>query len=332
MFSEILKIIPKIDSAELTKMTNTLGQRFTSIAKKFGKGLSSAVKGGAVGGIALGLIDKLLNPLKEVQESIEKSLAASDDLVTNAKQFGTTSGKLAKLQAFGKAAGLDPASLSMLMAKFQTSVAEAEADPTKQTSVRKYVGQSDSASAFFDFIQSLKAMEKNNQILVQQEVFGEKQILKMSDFLNSDFKDVSKAFAGINTDALTKNLEKGGAQNDYIDTRGAARDLKDIITKGGLINDGIIKSMENAKDTALARENERIKSYTSINEINEQMRGLQASIEGLVNGFFKEMPIVFTAIQGAVSAINLAIKGWGDLFRLIKDSRLIKGMFGGKGE
>src|SRR5687767_8200002 len=107
MFSEILKIIPQLDSGDLAKLESSLSGRFTRIAKKFGKGLGSILTGGGIAGLALGLIDKLLNPLKDVQEAIDRSLKDSDDLVTNAKQFDTTAGKLAKLVALGKSTGLE---------------------------------------------------------------------------------------------------------------------------------------------------------------------------------------------------------------------------------
>jgi hypothetical protein len=46
MFSEILKIIPKLDSKDLANMERTLGIRFARVAKKFGGGIMSVLKGG----------------------------------------------------------------------------------------------------------------------------------------------------------------------------------------------------------------------------------------------------------------------------------------------
>src|SRR5690606_31986576 len=121
--SEILKIIPKIDAKDLKAMENTLSARFKKIAKGFGKGLASVIKGGGIAGIGLALIDKVLNPLKEVQDAIERTLKANDDVATNAKQFETTAGKLSKLIALGQATGLESEDLYKLISKFQGSVA-----------------------------------------------------------------------------------------------------------------------------------------------------------------------------------------------------------------
>src|SRR4051812_39877327 len=136
VFKEILQIIPRLSSSDLASMDATLSRRFSNIAKKFGKGLLATLTGGGIAGIGLGLIDKLLNPLKETQDAIDRTLKQGDDIVTYAKQFGTTSGKLYRLMQIAKSTGLDEGSFFMLLEKFQATVAEAAADPKKQTSVR----------------------------------------------------------------------------------------------------------------------------------------------------------------------------------------------------
>jgi hypothetical protein len=268
MFKEILQIIPRLAQGDLNNMERSLSKRFGNVAKKFGKGLLGALTGGGVAGIALGLIDKLLNPLKETQDAIDKVLKQGDDVVTNAKQFGTTAGKLFRLQALGKSTGLDAGSLNMLLEKFQTSVAEAKADPNKQTSVRNFVNEKDTAEAFFQFIQSLQKMDKNQQVLVQQEVFGEKQILKMADFLQSDFFKQSKALGGPSAGELTPRLEKLAGLNDLKDTLEARRELNDTFRKGGIINEGMIRSQDEQAKQELARENSQIKSYQDLAAIS----------------------------------------------------------------
>ena len=326
MISDILKLIPKISPEDLGKMEKQLGNRFTKIAKGFAKGVGNAFKGGAVVGGVMSLVDKLLNPLKEVQEAIERALANSDDIVTNAKQFNTSAASLAKLQGYGKAAGLDPDNLNMLLTKYQTAVAEAAADPTKQTAVRQFAGDKDIANSFFQFIQLLQKMDKNQQVLVQKEVFGEKQILKMSDFLNSDFNRVSKIFNGISDAKVEKSLNKQGDFNDYIDERGAARGYRDIITKGQGINKGTITSMEAAKDAALLKENERIRNFENINNMNEQMNKMAFQLEKLVNMVFTELPIIMDAAKGLISLVAKSVEGWSLLIKMIKESRIFKGI------
>ncbi len=267
MFKEILQIIPKLSPGDLNNMERSLTTRFGRVAKKFGKGLVGALTGGGIAGLALGLIDKLLNPLKETQEAIDKVLRQGDDIVTNAKQFGTTAGKLFRLQQLAKSTGLDESSLDVLLTKFQTAVAEAKQDPSKQTSVRQFVGEKDTATAFFQFIQALQKMDKTQQVLVQQEVFGEKQILKMADFLQTDFGAQAKLVGGPTSEKLTPGLEKLGALNDLKDALEARRTLNDTMRKSQLITEGMVKSQDEREKRAQQLENKNIAAYQSLANI-----------------------------------------------------------------
>lgn len=289
MFKETLLITPKLTASDLNKMEQTLSRRFTNVAKKFGKGLTTALAAGGIAGIAVGLIDKLLNPLKETQEAIDRVLKQGDDIVTNAKQFGTTAGKLFRLQQIAKSTGLDEGSLDILLAKFQTSVAEAAADPKKQTSVRQFVGEKDTAAAFFEFIQSLQKLEKNQQVIVQQEVFGEKQILRMADFLQTDFAAQNKLLGGPSSEQLTPGIEKIGELNDLKDVLESRRNLNDILKKSKTINEEMIRSQDARAKSDLEKENKQIKSYTDLaaisnasNEILNLVRDAGLGIAGLV--------------------------------------------------
>lgn len=321
MFTEILKILPKLDNADLNKMENSLGKRFVKISKKFGKGLGAALMGGGIAGLALGLIDKLINPLKEVQDSIDKAMSHGDDLVTNAKQFGTTAGKLAKLQAIAGSTGLDAGSLDMLVTKFQTAVAEAVQDPKKITSVRQYVGEKDTADAFFQFIQSLQKMNKTQQLLVQQEVFGEKQVLKMADFLGTDFSTLSKYFAKISTDRLTSSANKLGDLNDLTQTLEQVRGLNDLNSKAGVINKGMVMSKDRQEKLNLEKENQRIQAYTSLSTISETTTKMLTFLE---QGYNLLPPLI-----KAVERMSLSIQ---EMYKKFTGSRIFRGIFGGKDE
>lgn len=316
MFKEILKIIPRLEAAELNKMERTLGQRFGRVAKKFGKGLLNAIKGGGALGLAVGLIDKFLNPLKEVQDSIERTLARGDDLVTFAKQFNTTAGRLAKLEAFGKSAGLDRDDLFQALTKFQVSVAEASADPTKQTSVRAFANRTDTADAFFEFIQSLQKLSANDQIRVQQEVFGEKQILKMADFLSSDFALLNqKYFKRFSSNDLTKAAERTGNLSDTRDALTAVRDLDDMMKKSNVINENMITAEDRRLREELTRENERIKSYETLSTISEASTKILGFVErGIV--ILTDMLTKLTGITEVIKKIAPArlFKNIGSLF------------------
>lgn len=312
MFKETLLIKPKLDASDLNKMERTLSQRFGNIAKKFGKGLTSALAGGGLAGLALGLVDKLLNPLKETQEAIDRVLKQGDDIVTNAKQFGTTAGKLFRLQQIAKSTGLDEGSLDMLINKFQNAVAEAAIDPSKPSAVRNFVGDKDTAESFFQFIQSLQKLNKTQQLLVQQEVFGEKQTLKMADFLQTDFAAQSKLLGGPTAEQLTPRIQKLGDLNDMKDALEARRTLNDMFKKGATITDAMVKSQDAQEKIRLERENKQIQSYNDL-----------AAISSTSNMILNK---VNEAILG-IAAMVAKLEGLLQIGKKISDSRVLKGLF-----
>lgn len=314
MFKEILKIIPKLDNSDLNKMERSLGQRFTRIAKKFGKGLIGVLTGGGIAGLALGLIEKLLNPLKEVQESIDRIFQRGDDLVTFANQFNTTAGKLAKLEAFAQSTGLDREGLFQMLSKFQVAIAEAQADPSKQTSVRQFAGRTDTADAFFEFIQGLQKLGKNEQALVQSEVFGERAILKSADFLQSNFNELNKFFSKIKTDDLTRAAEKAGGLSDLKDALEAQRGLQDLISKSRIVNEGVVRAQDERERVNLQRENERIRSYQSLSTISEA----STKIVGLIEKGLLMITDMVTKLTGLTETV-----------KKFSGSRLLRGIFGG---
>ena len=325
MFSEVLKIIPQIDPKDLAKMERSLQSRFTKIAKGFGKGIMNVFKGAGIAGVAMALIDKLLNPLKEVQESIERTLKMSDDIATNAAQFNTQTGKLFKLVQLGKATGLDQDNLFQLITKFQTAVAQAKADPkdASVSSVRAFTGQTDTAEAFFNFIQSLQRMDKNTQVLVQQQVFGEKQILKMADFLQTDFakKFTEVGLDKVSTSKLTGSIEKLAGLNDLADVLQARRETQDIMAKSGVINESMIRSRDKSERLNLEKENARIKSYNDLAAISDSVTKIFGVVEqglAMLGNLISKLTPFIDKMSGAV-----------DKFMKSPVVRGVKSLFGG---
>lgn len=311
-------------------MQKALQSRFTKLTKSFGKGLVNVLKGGGIAGIALGLIDKLLNPLKEVQEAIDRTLKSSDDLATNAKQFNTTTGKLTKLVTLAKATGLDQDNLFQLITKFQTAVAESRANPNDPNSsaVRNFTKQTDTAEGFFGFIQEMQKLTKDQQILVQQQVFGEKQILKMADFLQS--VGDPKALAGIvkntgldkvTSEKLTNSIDKLANLNDLSDALAAGREMNDLVTKSGVINESMIRNREKSERLQLERENRNIANYNNLAAISQSVD----KITGLIEQGMGLLGSLINKLLPALDKITAAV----DRFMKSPMVRGVRGLFGG---
>ena len=279
MLTEILWVKTKLDQKDFNALQKMLQSRFTKIAKGFGKGILSAVKGGGVVGVALGLIDKLLNPLQAVQEAIDKSLKMSADIVANAKQFGTSSGRLFKLQQLAESRGIDEGSLYMLIGKFQTAVAEANANPNAPSAVRNFADNPDTASGFFEFIQALQKMTKEQQILAQQSVFGEKQTLKMVDFLQTDFAAQLKLLGAKSGDVYTPGLEKQERLDELGNALRVRRQMNDQIVKSRIINEDMVKAKAAADELELQRTNQQIQGYNDLRAISDTVTKLMTAVE-----------------------------------------------------
>jgi len=325
LLTDILKIIPKMDSSDLKKLEDQLQSRFTKISKKFGKGLMDVLKGGGIAGLALGLIDKLLNPLQQVQESIDRMLKTSDDLATQANQFNTSSGKLFKLVQIGKSAGLDQEGLFTLITKFQTAVAQAKADPNDQSvsAVRNFTNEKDTALNFFNFIQSLQKLDRNQQILVQQQVFGEKQIGKMSEFLNLDFAKQFRA-TGLDkqsSETFTKSIDKMAKLSDLADILKVKNENKDIIDKSRVINESMIKQRAKSDALALEKENLQIKSYNDLAAISDTVSKIMLIVEQGVGLIGKLINMVTPFINQATDFMQKFLKS--------PLMRGVSGLFGG---
>jgi hypothetical protein len=315
MFSEILKIIPRLSGSDVENMERNLTARFGKIAKKFGSGLKASLIGGGIAGIALGVIDKLLNPLKEVQDKIDKIMHEGDDLVTYAKQFGTTPGKLKKLELIGQSTGLDQDSLFMLMNKFQNKIAETLADPKAPSSVKNFTNIPDTADAFFQFVQALRSMDKNSQLLVQQDVFGEKQTLKMSDFLNTDMAKQLELLRLLPTAAYDSAANKAGAFNDTSDIMSARRGGEDFVKTSNLLNSSMLSERDRQLRNEDERDRTRVASYHSLMEISETSAKMLNLLE-------KEGLTLLRQIAPHIKSI-------GDIAAKIPFSRLLRGVIPG---
>lgn len=313
MFSEILKIIPRLDGGDLNKLEKSLGSRFTKIAKKFGKGLGASLMGGGIAGLALGFIDKILNPLKDVQDAIDRTLNSGGDVVANAEQFGTTPGQLFKLSKLAEAKGVDTDNLYTLLSKFQVAVAEATQDPTKQTSVRQFVGQKDTAESFFAFLQGMQKLTKEQQLVVQSEVFGEKQIMKIAEFFNSDMPKLVEQLGAKSSNTYTNSLMKIDTYADRADLLKAKRELDDMLVKGNTIQMSMISMRDAQLRKELEKENYQIGSYNSLMKMD---RDMTAILDLVQKGYTELLKVVQRA--GTISDVLNAFKG----------SKLLRGIFG----
>jgi hypothetical protein len=306
MFSEILKITPQITSGDLNSMEKSLNGRFMKVAKSFGEGLKNVLLGGGVVGATLAIIDKILSPLKEAQEALDKTLNKSADVTALASQFQTSTGNIQKLHATGKQLGLDPETLDRMLEKFQAKVAEAQADPGSNSAVRNFVGSQDMVVAFADFIQNMQKMDKNQQVLVQENVFGEKFILRMAQFVQGfDKKTLAEGPASADLTASTKKLN----DLDILDRQLAKqRELKDIIDKSNAITQDFVIASNKSKDLAAERENIRLKNFEKLASLDDTVTKMGIQLEKIASGLGTLIQTVTNPGGAVMKAMPSALK------------------------
>lgn len=286
MYKSILKIIPKIEASDLRKMERSLSQRFKRVAKTFGKGLTGILKGGVVGGLALGLINKVLNPLKEIQDIIEKTLASNDNIVTYAQQFNTTAGRLQKLIALAESSGLDETSIFNLLGRYQAAVAGVANNPNDPLyeSLKDFTGKTDTAEGFFEFLQRLQKLDRNQQVYIQELIFGQRQILKMADFFQTDFADRYNKL-GLNkldTTRLTKDSERASSISDYYDARKAAVNIQDRANKARLVSTSQVDEMIRKRMNENQKQNIQITNFKNLASITNAMDNITILLQDLL--------------------------------------------------
>lgn len=317
MIVEIMKVIPQISRSDLTKMTTTLQTRFTRIARSFGRTLRNVVMRGGPIGLALGFLTKLINPLQKIQESMERTLQQSGDIVANAERFGTTEGKLFRLRSAMRAKGIGDDDFYMMLTRFQTGVAKARQDPESASYLRGWVDTEDMAEGFFNFIQAVQQMtDKAAQAVILEEVFSRRRVPKLSSLMTEknlggllqevaprSIEDYSKRIRYADQFAETYDRARTRREGEtYYQVAGRIRKSTiDAIEKSAqMTDDQEIKNMEAERVRALAAIDVTIKRIEHLIDdgLAEAVKGIQALVEGskptqaLFSKWFKGHPTV----------------------------------------
>lgn len=286
MFKEILKIIPQLDNAKLNEMEKRLSKRFGGVAKKFGKGLLGSVVGGGLLGMAAGLIDKLLNPLKEVNESIDRTVGSIGSIMDNAPMFNTTEGKLFKLSKVAQASGLDQEGLFALLTKYQTAVLAAKNDPSAPSTVRQFAGDTDMAESFYSFIQSVqKTKNPDDRANMIRDVFGEKMGRKSAGLLAADLPQRMNDIGAMSSKQYDAALQAIDYFGDKLDEGKAKRELQDVVNKALLINESVVKMRNERASQELQLENDRLGGYVGLAKIEIASQKVIQLLEGYYRDF-----------------------------------------------
>lgn len=290
MWSETLLLKPKIDSSTGAAMERNLSARFARVAKRFGGGLKAIVKGSILG-ISLGLLNKLLNPLEDLQTKIKELLGAGTDIRDAADRFNTTPGQFKRVQDVAQSIGLSPDALRDLMNKFAMAVETARKEfatpglkeiSGSSLAVKNFVGDKDLAEGFFSFIQSLKQATPKIREGAEAQVFGEKQFGAARRFIEADF---GKAFGTIGepgTNLLNVAVNKLAALADQQRALQVQRETQDFLNAAGRINGKMIRDIEKAEKLKADRETKQLQSFDDLKKASIAIEEVKGGMETLL--------------------------------------------------
>lgn len=305
-------------------MNDTLSRRFGQVAKKFGRGLTAAVKGSFLG-VSVGLISKLLNPIEDLENKIKSLLGQADDMGEQAERFGTSEGELRRLQDLGQSVGLSPDKLNTMLQSFQKSIETAREETKKgvplsdaSKAVSQFMNEKDIAKSFFSFVQGLKQVGDvsgaDQRKRIEKEVFGETQVGAGRKFIETDFGQQLNKLKLPNTSKLNAaydNLQKLSAQQKVSEVQ---RNAQDFIQASSQIKPSTIAQMEEAEKIRQQRENAQLQSYDDLKKTSQNLE----EVKGLLQDTTNKIIFGLGELTGLIKEMTQAIKG----------SRIFKGLFG----
>lgn len=286
-FTEILLIKPKLDSGEAQKMESDLNGRFSRVATKFGKGLFKAMLGGGVIAGALTAINRLLNPLEEVEARIKSLLEQSDTVSESAEKFGTSAGKFFKLQQLAHVAGLDDAGLKDLLTKFQAAqelARKEQADPSQGVhrstqALGSFAQETDVADALIRVFDKIQGKDKATQIEIQRAVFGDKLTGSARKFSQLDFNGESKKLGIQDSGQLDAAFKKTGAISDLSKGLQAQRSIQAFTEGSQNMSPEMVKAVDEIEKAKITREAQQL---GAIQDLSKAAVTIEA-IKGLVD-------------------------------------------------
>lgn len=169
MFTEVLRIKPVLDESAGKQMESSLSNRFLRVTKLFRTGLKAAITGSALG-LGVGLLNKLLNPIEELENKIKTLLDQGTELTDLAEKFGATPGELKQLEAVAKSFNVSPDKFKEVLLKFTEAADKAQEELKNPLQVRSegtqilgdIANNKNRVQGFMDFMKLLQQTGQGN--------------------------------------------------------------------------------------------------------------------------------------------------------------------------
>jgi hypothetical protein len=306
--TEIVKIKPVLEHSAVQAMEKTLNQRFKNVAGKFGRGLSGAFRTGfkfLIGGAALGYLMKILNPIRETNDAINETLNNADSIDTQSKQFGTTSGKLARTMAVTGAVGLTQDETIQAILRMQEKIGLARTGEDK--TLEKFVDIKDSVVAFKEVIKSLREMtDKEKMLVMAGDIFGGRAAIsgKFSELFQTDIEAMEKRMRLPGEGEITSSMTRLASIEEFKRVGEGKQALTDLLNKSREITKETIRKQLEAKRLDDERTTSQIKGYKAMADMDNNIKEIMNVVREKGLPWMETVSENFVKTLGLVEAIS----------------------------
>lgn len=276
----ITKIKPEIDKAKLKQENKKVEKSFLKTAKSFSKAMSNSFK--TIGkmskfGFIAGAVAKLVNPLEEINQTLNNTLENFDQIGRLGDQLGINDvAGLGALITALQSKGIDRTQAEKILNELQTEIGKSRSgDETA-----KFSGLSANENAltlFAKVMNKISTMEDVSQAKsLASSVFGEKEASRLFDTLRSkeEFSTTyQEAYKKLSENDIRKLQDLQGKK----DKLQALQDLDIMIERAKKINDKTVqlqlqsmRKSENLKTSQIGQ----FESATKTNEILDESKDL----------------------------------------------------------
>jgi hypothetical protein len=281
-----------LDTSKLKQMETRLTQRFSNVARKFGRGLQGAIRfgltGGAIGVSFAMLSNAILNPLREADEKINTILAKAGDIKTRATQFGTDEAQYFAFQSVAMAKGVEEGDLINIMTRLQTMIGEARLG--KENILSAYKNETDMVKVFVEISKVLAGMEATERGKLEAQIFGQRAVGKLESFITSDIeKTAQQITVGRSETKVAQELKRQAVLQEAQSLKATQRSYEEQLDTGRKFNEGTIESQAEAKELENRRVAANVAIYNHLSKLNNKLQEYQIQIaEGIAELMDKE--------------------------------------------
>lgn len=330
--SYILNVKPTISRTDGAKMEQNLNQRFQRVADKFSTGLKTGLKkaasgfGGALKGVlssqsfwrALGgVLNRLQeitfnNPFEQLTRSINSLILRMQTTAERAAQLGTTTGRYAEIEQIAKSAGIR--NFDQIITTFQEQLEASRQG--QQPILKEFTKNKDTLSAFIQAIESLKAVSENERAAFVKQIFGGRGNIDLARLFKTNLPERrQQIFGNVSNETFGAAVDKLAKNNELQQILQRQTEVRDILAKSKLLNEGVIRSQEQVYRARHGVENIQLVNYAEFAKWEVQNAQFQQNTAEFQSDMLEYVGGLRDMLADFMNFLHeIRVKGWRAIF------------------